>query len=288
MSSVVVGTDAVSPEKLDDNIKLIARKFNYQLKPKVLSDVNNNLVIPIYNVDKIKLPKFIPGFLWGGSGHPVAIMNLGEVATQSKDGFLNIDNRTLYAYLQTGTIMLACHNNWNKVSMNPGITRYASLCYAKLFGRVLDKMFAINLDGQRSDMARYCIAKFFLMFQLDRPANDMTTAIACLSTYNNTTKNTLTDCDSHFSEDAYDSFDKFIDALKTLPGLQTLTFRGFINEWMNMYDPSSVLALEYFPFLCHMVFSAMVLARINKEAAIENTVASEMTDLYNEMARIFR
>jgi len=73
-----------------------------------------------------------------------------------------------------------------------------------------------------------------------------------------------------------------------LDGLQGLNMRGFIEMWMKTYDHSTVLALEYYPFFCHMIFSAMLNAHINAEYVIEPLVSKEVGNIYTEISRLIR
>jgi hypothetical protein len=289
MLRVVLNVDKVPMEKLDDYFKLFQRRLNYQMKNKVISEVTNGNVVPVFNPDGIRIPTFLPCYLMNTAVKPIAIVNLSNDATMTKNGELEIDNRTLFALLQSGTILRECLLNWNKISIsNSVIAQEGCVAFSKLFTKILDKMYAINLDGMRSDIVRFITAKFFLLFHLQKSEGEVVNSTAYRAVINNTTRTTIFNCDSSFSEDAYSSIAKLIENMASLPGLNGLTFRKFIQEWMNMYNSSTILALEYFPLFCHMVFSAMIGAHINKEFIIESVASREVNELYNELSKILR
>ena len=276
-------------DKIDMNIDIINRRFNYALKNKALQDLNDGYVIPVFNINNIELPNFIPAVGIIENGVAKSYINLTPMGRMDKKGNFDIDNRKLFAYLQTGTLLRELSvKHWGKVSMNSIVAKAGSMIYAKLFNKVLDKIYAINLNTLRSDSVNYVTAKFFLLYVLERPNTDMVSNIAYQACFNGTTRETIYDVDKVFSSDAYQSFDKFIQNLATLDGLAGLKMRTFTENWMKMYNYSTVLGLEYFPYFLHMIFSAMVNAHINSEYIIEPLVGRETSTLYSEIARIIR
>ena len=284
---VNLSLDKLKLDALDESFRVINRRFNYGMKSKVMNEVMATHVIPLYNKDRLFLPKAVPAWLFSLGGNPVALVNLTNDGRYS-DKIFDIDNRTLFAHLQTGTILRECYFNWNKICMNSEITKNATIAYTKLFSKVLDKMYGITLNKQRVDCINYVIAKFFLHYQLEKAESDVTNNTAYLTCFNDTTKVTVSNADAEFPDEAYSNIDMFVQALATMDGLSKLTMRSFLEQWMVMYGDSTVLALEYFPFFCSMIFSSMIAAHVNKEFAIESVVNKETLLIYNEMARILR
>lgn len=279
----------VDLEDLNGSLDVINRKFNYLMKNKIIDDVNKGLVIPVLNESTINLPTFIPVVGIKENSVPVSYVNLTGQAKINQDGSIEIDPRKLFAYLQTGTILRNISTlNWKSVDSNMTLLKDGSLAYSKLFTKVLDKMLAVNLIPLKSDIVRYLTAKFFLVNIMGKEDGDLVKNIAYQSVYNKTTKATLFDIDINFTEDAYDDIEKFINNLSSLEGMSSLSIRSFLENWMKMYDSSTVLALEYYPFFLHMIFSAMVNAHINNEFIIEPLVSKEISSLYRELGRIIR
>jgi hypothetical protein len=285
---ISLNADKLELSELDENISIINRRFNYLMKNKVLNDLQVGNVIPVFNTYKINLPHFLPVFSMMSNNKPISVVNLTNYGRKDKDKLFNIDNRTLFALLQTGTVARETILNWNQVSMNTTIIKNSAIIYSKMFSKVLDKMFAINLDRLMADTIYYLTAKFFLLFQMEKKENEITNNIAYQAINNDSTKNIIFSTDSGFTEDAYSDLNSFVENLSTINGLSKLTTRGFIENWMMMYGDSTVFALEYFPLFCHAIFSAMINAHLNKEFVIEPLASKETTSLYNELGRIFR
>jgi len=286
---VNMSLDKVSLDDLDDNIRIINRRFNYSLKNKVMNEVSNGKVIPLFNTERLPLiPKAIPVWLYSLNGTPVALVNLSRDARKTKDGNIEIDNRTLFAHLQAGTILRECYYNWNKVSMNTEVLKSSMLVYTKLFSKVLDKMYGLSLNKLNVDKANYCIAKFFLTYVMEKAESETVNNMAYLACFNDSTKKTIMDTDMTFDDKAYKDFKSFIKELSTLDGLGKLNMRTFLQEWMILYGESTIISLEYYPLFCAMIFSSMLNAHVNKEFAIESVASKDSTQLYNELARILR
>jgi len=172
--------------------------------------------------------------------------------------------------------------------MNTEVLKSSMLIYTKLFSKVLDKMYGISLNKLNVDKINYCIAKFFLHYQMEKAESDTVNNMAYLACFNDSTKRTIMGCDMSFDEDSYVDFKAFIKELSTLDGLSKLNMRAFLQEWMVLYGESTIIALEYYPLFCGMIFSSMLNGHVNKEFAIESVVAKETQQLYNELARILR
>jgi hypothetical protein len=270
------------------NLEIIQRRFNYLLKNKVISDVQAGLVVPVFNPDTIDIPHFVPAVGMIEDNQAKTFVNLTNVARYGKNHEFDIDNRKLFALLQTGSLLREVSTNWNKIVMNATIMKTGAVIYAKMFSKILDRIFAINLNKQRSDIVNFVCAKFFLIYVLEKQPGDIVDSAAYLACYNDTTKLTVTAADQHFTDDAYTSFESFISNLATLDGLSGLTQRVFLQNWMKMYGPPTAIGLEYFPFFLHTLFSAMINAHMNSENIIEPLVGKETITLYNEIGRIIR
>jgi hypothetical protein len=289
ITSISSPVNVLPMDKLNYQIDIIKRRFNYNFKNMILKDLADGTVVPVFNVDNIKLNQAIPvvGLMDGGVAK--SFVNLTEFGRYNKQGEFDIDTRKLYALLQTGSLLRVIGSQyWNRITMTPAILRNACIIYSRLFSKVIDKMFAINLNRQRSDMVHFLCAKFFLINMMENKISTIDN-IAYNACNNNTSKDVVFDSDINFTEDAYENIDNFIENLqKNVDGLGGLTKREFVNNWMTMYSFNTILALDYFPFFLHMVFSAILNSHLNKEYLIEPLIGREANLLYNDLSSIVR
>jgi hypothetical protein len=281
----------LSKDSLKVVLDIIKRRYNYALKAKILSEVDSDSLIFVYNDKALNLPHFIPAVgMIGTNGKPVAYVNLTGQGRFDKLGNFDIDGRKLFAYMQTGYIIkeLAAPGRWTQISTNITILKGSMIMFAKLINKVLDRTYAINLNKMRADYVSYVSSKFFLTYQMERHVGESLDNLAYTSCFNGTTKSIVTSIDSTWPETAYTTFDGFIAQLATIDGLGGLTTRNFVEGWVKMYNFSTVLGLEYYPYFLHAMFGAMVGAHINSEYVIEPLTGKEAAEVYTELGRLLR
>jgi hypothetical protein len=290
MLSYTPSLDNLEIKALEDDLNTIQKRFSFPLKNKVIDDITaKNRVIPIFNKDRVKIPTSIPAFLYNNGGKPVSLVNLTNYGVKDREGNFNIDTRQLYACLQTGTILLGCYEHWNAITMNQNVCKLGSVLYSKIFSKVLDKMFAINLDPIKADKIRFITAKFFLLNILGKTNGETVNNLAYAACQNGTTRNTIVNFELSLPSNAYNRLDDFLNAIsQVVEGCHTLTVRTFMDSFIRMYGSSTIFALEFFPYFCHMLFSVAVGAHLNAEYLIENLVSKELDKFYNEVSNIIR
>lgn len=283
--------DDISINLLEDNLNIISKRYNYPLKNKVIDDLTSKKrLIPIYNKDRLHIPTYIPAYLYNIKGNIASLVNLTNYASYNKiNNEFNIDTKQLFACLQTGTVLLGCFENWNSITMNQSICKLGASLYTKFIFKILDKMFAINLDPIKSDKLKFVIAKFFLINILEKSNTETINNMAYSCVSNNTSKNTIIAFEEGLPQNIYVRLDDFIYGLSiNIDGLHSLTIRTFIDTSIKMYGTSTLFALEFFPMFCHMLFSVAVGAHLNSEYLIESLMGKEIDRFYNEVANVIR
>jgi hypothetical protein len=290
MTSYNPTMDNLDIKLIEDELNVIQKRFSFPLKNRVIDDlVSKNRTIAVYNKDRVKVPTFVPAYLYNNNGKPVSLVNLTNYGAKTKEGEFVIDTRQLFAVLQTGTVLLGCYENWNAITMNQTVSKLGASIYSRIFSKVLDKMFAVNLDPIKADKVKYITSKFYLLNLLGKSNGETVSNIAYSTCLNGTTRTTITAFEQSMPENSYARLDNFIQAIATvLEGCHTLTVRTFLDTYIKMYGTSAIFALEYFPYLCHMLFSVAVGAHLNSEYLIENLIGRELDKFYNEVANIIR
>lgn len=281
--------DNLDLKHLDEYMRTIGKRFSFPLKSKIIDDVSHERVIPLYNRERIQVPIFIPSFLYLDKDKVKALVNLTKFGDITKEGNFNIQINQLYALLQCGTVLLGCFNNWNRITINQSISRLGVMIYSKLMLKILDKMFVVNIDPIKSDQLKFLSGKFFLLNQLERSNSDLINNMAYNACTNDTTMSTIMKMNDEIDPIAYTNINEFLKVIAShFTGMGSLNIKDFLNEWLKMYDQTTLFALEYFPFLCHMVMSVAVSAHLNKEYVIENLLTKEIDKFMNEISNIIK
>ena len=199
-------TDKLKQSQLEDHLQIIKKRYTFPLKIKTLSLFESGRIVISYNDSKQPIPSYIPAYLITDpkTKLPISVCNVTLIGNLNKEKTnLNINTRQLYTCMQTGTILLGCLNNWNAITMNQNICKLGAEIYSKLFTKVLDRMFAVNLDVNKTDVLKFKAAEFFLKNVLEKTNENNIQNIATSCTSGKTSTNYLLQFDSEFDKNVY-------------------------------------------------------------------------------------
>lgn len=292
IKSYDVMRDTLDLKYLTDDINTIQKRYNFPLKNKVLTDLNSGNIKPIFNKDKAPIPSSLTQWLTMDtrSGKPICVFNLTLYGIMNKDkSNFNINTRQLYTLMQSSSLTLGCMHKWNSITVNQSVLKLGASMYSKLFTKVLDRIFAVNLEPMKSDKIKYIAAKFFLINMMEKPESQTVNSIAYSCCTGGTTLNTIQMFDSTFNKESFKNFSTFIEELALkIDGFSTLTLRGYIDSYMRMYSLNALLALEYFPAFVHTVTCPIIGAHLNNEQIIESLLGKDMDKFYNEISNLIK
>ena len=290
MASYNAQLDNLDLDAIDDDMRLIQRRYNFPTKNRVISDVQSGRVVPILNKDHVMLPAAIPAYLIldRQKGKVVSVCNFTPYMSKSAEGHVYGDPRQMFCLMQTGTMMLGVRDNWNNIVSNSEVCKLGVSMYSKLFGKVLDKLYAINLDEYKADKVRFMAARFFLTNIMGKPMSDGVVAVAGTVCKVMTPMSVKQFSDS-LPERAFDNIKELCDAISIhIEGCSSLNVRVFISQWLMMYGKASALAIDYLPFFFHMIFSVSLGAHMVTEMVIDSLLGKDIDKLYNAVANIIR
>jgi len=179
-------SEVVRPEVFEDSLKIINRRFNYALKMQVISAYQNGEIVTIYPADD-DLSKLVPIFLvMGKEKNVVSVINLRLYCYKDKDGNFNLDEKKLYSLLEEAYINLQLYRSPNKFVMSTKLLNISTTIYVKMMNKVLDKLYAINLQPEWSDRINFLLAKFFLIYVIEKPVTEALDSIAYATVFNET------------------------------------------------------------------------------------------------------
>lgn len=289
--------DDLNLELIEDQMNTIQKRYNYPAKNIILPEVGNT-IIPIYNKTRLSVPNYLPSYLMvnpqpnsAGTNKVIAIVNLNSYGIiNKKTSLMDIDERKLFGLLQCGEIFLTCYRRWNSITMNQTMCKLGSLIYSRMIVKVLDKMYAVNLDPIKADKVKFVASKFFLVNMLEKNSGAETiNNMAYANCTNGTSRNTINKFNEDFNPAAYANFGNFIQQLSMeIDGMANLTVRTFLDTALKLYGSATLFAYEYLPMFLHTVFSVVIGCRFNQDFVLENILGREADQLYNTFVGLMR
>jgi hypothetical protein len=281
--------DKIDPQNVDEAISVINRRVIAATKGRTMQYFNQGRIVLIHN-PLIQLPKYMGTFGKANAAKQlVAVVDISHHSHLNKaNGMYDIYPKTLFSMMQSGMILIELVNNWNRFTNNMSILKGGSIVYSKLMGKVLDKLFAINIDPFRLDMISFFLAKFFLINMCGKTNNETTDNIAYHACFNKSSLKLIKEEEARFDNSAYDDLFNFFDNLKDLKGMQDLNARSFIENWARMYGESTLLAMDYLPSFFSMIFGSVVNGNLAKDYIIESVAGKFISNVYTEFSRLLK
>lgn len=282
-TSLLNTATTLTMEDLDDALNIIKKNFHFPRKTSILELVEKGSIIVVFNTTSERLPDSIPCFLTkSANGGIIGVVNITNQATMTREGKLNVDARKLYMYLQTAYLYMNIYTRFFAFEKDYYIPDETANLYAHLFVKVLNKMTNISIDKIKYDQVLFLVKKFCLINLFEKPNDDsVTTKALNISKY--TGYELVKQAELNFVDDDFKSLESFIDKLKTIRGLGDLTVRGFLENYISMYGPSTILGIEFLPYFYHTIFTVTVGCHINNMYNIESVIEKTVDKLYNRV-----
>jgi hypothetical protein len=288
MRALKEGT-VLKKENLEEAFLIINKNFKFPLKYRVLDEFEKGEIILIYSPDNVRIPVAMPFFLTKSGDKVVAVVivdTYGKMDPETKN--VNIDAKKLYCMMEAASLAKTYYYHSNELSKRNVIITSGSSIYSNMFARVLNKKYALNVDKSRFHKVILLASKFYLINILGLQDNEMT--------FNYALKNCiggnpyiLKETNDILTADDYKDLSTFIQALTKLElnvGLGDLTVRGYLEQFINMYDAAALLSLEYFPYFMYNVISVTNGAYINNQYILEDIVEKHGPKLYQDLVTI--
>lgn len=274
---------------LEEAFMIIKKQFKFPLKYRVMEDFNNGLIILKYAAPKTRIPTALPFILTlDKHRNVVAVVTVSIYGSMDENKNVKIDPKKLYCMMEGAYLARLCYLNSTAATTRSAVITNGSSIYSLMFTRVLNKKYALNIDKTRLHKVYLLSSKFFLINLLGMKDSDQVFNYA-LKNCPNGNFYTLNDTNEMLGEQDFESFDRFIDALKT-PELglnfKDLSVRNYLESFISMYDSSALLALESFPYFLYNVMAVTNGAYINNQYVLEGIVENNGAKIYNALMKI--
>lgn len=275
---------AVSDAAIDEQIRVITKRMKYAGKDLTMELYSKGILIPFYNPN-LKIPKYINSFMKQEGGKIVTVCDLTNFARISKDDLADISAKVLFTLMQSSAIYYELYNNWNKYTTNASILKMSANIYAKMIGKVLDKLYAIKIDPFKTDLIHFLLAKFFIVNLCDRIPTNTVDQMAKYAMPNGNSLDLIQAEAAQLSEDDFKSFDSFIKGLSTL-NMKNLNVRIVVENFARMYGETTLLALDYLPSFYGVIFGVAVQGGLCKDYILEGLCGKQIESLYIDFFKL--
>jgi hypothetical protein len=266
------------------------RRYAFPLKNRVIEDFKTEKVKVLYNDKNYILPSTIPGYLINAGTNIICCVNVSNDMRVNKNNEYIIDPKVLYSLMQMGSIIGLCFSKYSFMKNKVNIIKIGSRMYSKLFSKVMNRLFTLSITPAKQDAITYLASMFFITNMLgrdDESLEDMNKKYA-LDNCNKINNLVIDDYARQFDNRDYTDLNTFIEAIKkNIPGMETLSVRGFVDNYISQFGPSMLFATEYLPFFIGNIGYVLVGAMLNNQTVIENNLGmKDIMDLFSELSSL--
>jgi len=245
-------------------------------------------ILPIGSNINFQLPPPLPFFLAGNQQNLFGIAVLDRVANYAKDdsGRIDVDPKKLYVLLESAYIARVVQQNFSKLNNTTLYTEGASV-YAHMLTRVLNKLFALNVDKVAFAKVLYLTAKYYFLAILKIQDSSMVQNYALK--VSGLTEIAVRDIEAAFKPEDYATIATFITQLQESAYMITntmkdLTVRGYVEAFCKMYGDAALFALENFNYFIFNIASAVNGGFLNNQYAFDDIIGKSGDKLYAVVA----
>lgn len=192
----------------------------------------------------------------------VLFVNMYRIGNWSADesSYLGLNTLTdLYTSLETGVIgyKLLVENYADKLFSDKNVLEYMTKIYTYMFALACQKAKTTFGDDFKTDAAHFLIAKFFLLYVLEKTSSDIVDDYAYLAIKNRSSLEAMKSFED-ISEIDYSSLSSFLRSFgEAFYNGEPIYLSDFENRWVQLFGDSTGLAIEYAPFLLHFLFAVV-------------------------------
>lgn len=279
MKLVNISLDKVSETTIQNELNTINRRMNYGTKSKSLDYLAKEKIVLI-DKEGLKIPKYLSIFGLKKNNNLHIIVNISKFKNRNE-----IYPKTLFALLQNALISYELATNWGAYVNNIELIKNSCISYSRLVTKIFDKIFALDLDKNKSDFISFVFAKFFLVNMCDKNDNETTNALATKACFNRTSDTTLLGMESDYEINYQDIFSLF-KYLERIEGLNNLNIRSFIENYVRMFGEGAILSLDYLPAFFHTIMSSIISGGLVKDTMIDNVAGKFNSKIYTSIVKL--
>lgn len=245
---------------IEEQIIQIEKTRISPLVPKVMEAFNDGIIRLVYwKSTTQKVTKSVPFVIHKSPDGPVVsifISSFGKLVAD--DMHLDIPMKNLYILLESAFLAYHFHTREQVFTRNTTLMKIANEVYVNMFTRVLNRDYALSLDVTLHDKVSFAISKFFLENIWCVKNTDIINNYALQTTTEKRT-DAVHDVTELFEVHKPETIADLFEVLKEIsPRMSNLTVRYFVERYLNTYGNSSVLCIDYLPYIIFAIDNTII------------------------------
>lgn len=297
MTSTIIGaiknSIVLDSSYIEEQIIQMKRTRISPLVDEVLEAFNKGLIVLLYAKNK-KIPQAFPFFATKSNGTIKVFIFVNNYGTISKSDsatdkmYLNVTMKNLYVLMEGAYVAYKYNTRPVDITKNLGLMKTSCNIYVNLMLRILNKECSLSNDMDTYNKVAFCIGKFFLERVWMATNEDV------IFTYANSTINSVVaKAEMLVIANMYDSkniktIDQLISFLKEIsPRLHGMTFRYFLQCYINTYKDGALFSLECLPYFLYVVQSSLLGSFLVNQPMISDVCKNikGMNNFYPELVK---
>lgn len=221
-------------------------------------------------------------------GQIVVTIFISTFSVLDKNDNLTIPVKQIYALMESAYVALQLQTYPANITRNVSLMKLCASTYVEMLMRILNKEYALTLDKPLYDKVTYSLKKFFLTNIWNYPNKDL------IESYASTDLKFIEELDLSLTKQAYNDaeikdINDLLNFIKTLsPRMKDLNTRYFIERYVNTYHGSSILSIDYLPYVFFVIINILLGSFLISQAALNDIIKNinGMQKFYPELAKI--
>lgn len=245
---------------IEEQIIQIEKTRISPLVPKVMEAFNDGIIRLVYWKSATqKMTKSVPFVIHKSPNGPVVSIFVSSFGKLVADDLqLDIPMKNLYILMESAFLAFHFHTRPQVLTRNSQLMKITNEIYVNMFMRVLNRDYALSLDVSLHDKISFAISKFFLKRIWDIDNTDIINNIA-LQVTTEKKMEVLIPIAEEFDAKNVETIEDLFAFLKDIsPRMNALTVRYFVERYLNTYGGSSVLCIDYLPYVIFAIDNTIV------------------------------
>lgn len=268
-----------------------------QLKRTTFSPLSRNVLDAfergdielVFNVTE-KVPMSIPFIVRRKGNRIISTIFLSTFCSLNKDGTsVNIPSKNLYVLMESAYIALRMQSDSYRLMKNTALMKLCNSIYTEMVMRILNRDYALTLDKTLYNQVTFSVSKFFTTQIWGQNNQEIVTSYA-ISLCIDPNMVDIESVNNSFNDRKIRDISDLVDFIKTLsPRLNNITIKHFMERYINTYNPSAVLSIDYLPYLFFVISNTLLGAFIVSQNSLSDIVKDTkgINVYYQELSRLF-
>lgn len=295
MFTKILGTAIyLKPENIPEQFIQLKRMASSPLNKTVMEAYSNGLIELVYSKEIVSSNVF-PFIVRRNNGRIVASVFVSTFGTlNSTADNLNIPIKNLYALMESAYIALKLSTEGVKLARNSSLMKVVASIYSEMIVRAINKDYTIALMRDVYSRVIFAITYFFLV-NIWGINKDMAVSYS----YNITQEKLgqsynigISGIDVMIEDYDRREITTFPDLISFLseqsPRLSKLSTRYFLERFMNTYNSSTVLCLDYLPMMFYVISATLTGSFLVNQTALGDMIKNTkgINSYYSELSRL--